>query len=158
MTKELQWSEVLRAQFIVAGLIPTLCSLIIACSTESPRRAAADRAIKALRRVEAATDIGTNQVEYNSRVADAKIEIDNVTSDIEDPQINTELFRAIEAYTDAAHLWSAEPAELMNLVVALREKYDLPRDVTGLDRRADVQIIWKAASAHINEASRLNEK
>jgi len=67
------------------------------------------------------------------------------------------LFKAIEAYKDAAHLWSAEGLEFMNIVVELREKYPLPRDVTGLDRRADIKIIWKAASAHINQASRLNE-
>ncbi len=158
MTKELKWSLALGGQLIVVGFVATTILACLGCSAESPRNTAADRAIKALRRVEAATDIGTNRAEYNSRLADAKTEFGDSTSNIKDPQISAELSKAMEAYTDAAHLWSAEPLQFADLVVALREKYDLPRDVMGLDKRADVQIIWKAASAHIDEASRLNEK
>lgn len=134
-----------------------LCVFIAACGFNKSK-SAADKAIKALRRVDAATDIGINQIEYNARVAEAKVEVDSAIPDIEDSQMKIELSEALEAYKDAAHLWSAKPLEHLNLVVILREKYGLPHDVTALDRRANIQLIWKIGREHLNNASQLSSK
>ncbi len=75
---------VILAVAIVGGALGWWPSLIETdkAGTSTPSTAA-DRAMKALRREEAATDVGINQPEYNSRVADVKAEVDNVTQDIE---------------------------------------------------------------------------
>jgi hypothetical protein len=96
---------------------------------------AALAAIKALRKVDSAVSVGVNLQEYGTRVADAKIAVDEAMTGIPDGEIKDEIKKAMDTYAEALKFWS--------------DDIRLGIPTSGQDFR------WTLARAHIDKAARL---
>jgi hypothetical protein len=126
----------------------------------------AGNALRALRKMASATEVGISYQEYGSRLIDLKTEVDEAISQMSDGELKTEISLAMEAYADASVAWSTsikhgrdtmfpdiEPA------TSLIRKYSLPIDTSiGMPlvtRSAALNKIWGLAKARIERASAL---
>jgi hypothetical protein len=127
---------------------------------------AAVNALRALRKMMSATEVGISYQEYGSRLIDLKAEVDEALSQMQPGDLKTEISSAMEAYADASTAWSTalqhgrdsmfpdlEPA------TSLIRKYDLPIDRSiGMPlvmRSVALSKIWGMARNHIERASAL---
>jgi hypothetical protein len=139
-------------------------------SALSPQTATAARAaIKELRKLAGATEIGISFREYGSRLIDIKTTVDEALASIREGELKTEISLALEAYVDAGQAWNtiikdgnarydytlSLDKEWMRII----EKYSLSPDSTlvyGQDRV--LSTIWQEARTHLNRASSLIEQ
>lgn len=96
---------------------------------------AALAAIKALRKVDSAVSVGVNLQEYGTRVADAKIAVDEAMPDIPSGEVKDEIKKAMDAYAEALKFWS--------------DDIRLGIPTSGQDFR------WTLARSHLDKAARL---
>jgi hypothetical protein len=138
----------------------------------SPRVATAARtAVKELRKLAGATEIGVSFQDYGSRLIDAKNAIDEALVSIPEGELKKEIGLALEAYVDAGHAWNtiikdgnaqydftlSLDAEWIRIV----KKYALSPDpegtlVYGHDRV--LSTIWREARTHLDRASSLIDR
>jgi hypothetical protein len=80
--------------------------LISACSglNEKQRKSVED-AISALRKIDAATDVGINKPEYSKMVIDAKAAVNNASEILPDGELKQSLQETIQNYEDADKIW-----------------------------------------------------
>jgi hypothetical protein len=132
-------------------------------------KVAANDALKALRKMASATEIGINFQEYGTRAIDAKADVDEALRQLPDGELKTEIGLAIEAYADAGRAWNKMLRYDFMLVEeepTFPEKYSIPttRSETSPThsfmngRDAILSAIWKAARSHIDRASSLLNK
>jgi hypothetical protein len=129
---------------------------------------AAKSAIKALRKMDAAAQVGVSYQEYGSRLIDTKAEVDEALSQIPEGKVKREIHLSMEAYTDANMAWSnlIDTGTTMFFTQmppapALIRKYSIPAKTSendALDRQTMFTYIWKAARAHIDRAASLLDK
>lgn len=127
-------------------------------------RAAAEAALKTLRRMASATDVGISLSEYNTRLIDLKADVDEQFSLIPDGELKTEIQLAVESYIDAQNAWkemgrhdtlfpTLEPGR------SLMTKYSIPIDrsigIELLPGKSVRSIIWLAARSHVDKAAQL---
>lgn len=127
-------------------------------------RAAAEAALKTLRRMGSATEVGLTLSEYNTRLIDLKADVDEQISLIPEGELKTEIQLAVEAYVDAQNAWKEmgrhdtlfpdlEPGR------SLMAKYSIPVDssigMRLLPGNSVRSIIWRAARAHVDKATQL---
>jgi len=120
-------------------------------------------ALKSLKKLSAATEVGISFQEYGKRLIDVKIEVDDSITSLPDGYVKDEIKLAMEAYTDASTAWnnmirddylfpSLEPGK------SLQKKYSIPIDRSiGMDllpRNLVLSTIWAAARQHIENASK----
>ena len=135
---------------------------------------AAVDAVKSLRRMKSATDVGINYQQYSSRIIDLKGDVDEAIAQLSDRELKTELTLAMEAYQDALTLWNHMVQSSLDVVpisttagtqaeepaYSLQKKYSIP-ETTKYDifvvmtREAIFSTIWAAASEHVDRASEL---
>ena len=127
-------------------------------------KAAARDALKALRKMAGATEIGINFQEYGSRVIDAKADVEEGLRQLPDGELKTEISLAMEAYADAGMAWNGMiryDFMLLNFEpgATLQKKYSIPVDRSLGDpvmtRNAVLSTIWQAARAHLDKADAL---
>lgn len=145
-------------------------TVFFSCSEVSPKqRVAADEALKALRKIVAATQVGVNYMKYGSLVIDAQAEVNEVLPVLPDGDLKKEMSAAIEAYADAAQVWSAKisgelPWDLLSPVddglgKILIPKYNLtPSLGIAVPPESAVQQIWAIGRKHVDTASKLFEE
>ena len=119
------------------------------------------QALKSLRKLSAATEVGVSFVEYSRRLIDVKSEVAEYLSNISDGYIKDEINAAMEAYADASTGWnemgrnftlfpSLEPGKY------LQKKYGIPTDRSiGMDLlpgKLVLSTIWAVAKKHIENA------
>ena len=124
----------------------------------------ASSAIRALRKLAGATEVGISFREYGSRVIDVKADVDESIRELPEGDLRNEIRLAMEAYADAAQAWNEMTRHEFMLInyehgASLQKKYSIPVD-TSLSSpimRRDVvlSVIWKAARTHIDRASSL---
>jgi hypothetical protein len=141
----------------------TVLSLLSACGglSEKQKTTASD-ALKALRRMSAATEVGVNYQQYGQLAIEAKSQVNEAAAVLPDGALKTELNAAMDAYADAGQAWSvfvrdsyldnqSEPGK------TLAKKY--PIDIsTGhpvAQRRPVLSTIWGAAKTHVDRAAKL---
>lgn len=127
-------------------------------------RAAAEAALKTLRRMGSAVEVGLTLSEYNSRLIDLKADVDENLSQIPDGELKTEIRLAVEAYVDAQNGWKEmgrhdtlypdlEPGR------SLMTKYSIPIDrsigMALLPGRSVRNNIWLTAKARVDKAAQL---
>src|SRR5262249_44123796 len=127
-------------------------------------KTAARDALKALRKMAGATEIGINFQEYGSRVIDAKADVEEGLRQIPDGDLKTEISLAMDAYADAAKAWN-EMIRYDFLMVkfepgaTFQKKYSIPVDTSIGDpimrRNVVLSTIWQAARAHLERAESL---
>jgi len=127
---------------------------------------AAQNALKAIRRIVSATDIGVTYLEYNSRLLDAKADVDSELSSLDLPEFSRfkqEMGLAIECFADARTIWQkADGDEVLadyEPQKSLIEKYSVPTftrfDFNLFSRSVALSVIWAEAKKHVDSASEL---
>lgn len=150
-------------------------SLLSACGgLSSTQRVAADKALKALGKIKAATEVGANYQQYGSLVIEAKADVNEASRVLPKGDLNNELNATIEAYADALKAWqskindddylyqSSEPG------TTLISKYSLQTGSKGINAYGeDVRVAsatdalnatWRVASTHLDRVPALLAK
>lgn len=94
--------------------------------SESAKKATMD-AIAALRKVQAATLVGVNLIQYGPLVIDAKAAVNQAFPQLPEGELRTALSSAMDAYADVLSLWSKSDTSLAIDRYPLREfanRYD----------------------------------
>lgn len=126
---------------------------------------AAQNALRTLRRMTSATEVGINFQEYSTRLIDLKADVDEELSQLSVNDLKQEIKLALEAYVDAGTAWNKmlryeimltefEPAK------TLQEKYSIPAEPSSsggsvVYRSVALSTIWGAAKKHIENATQL---
>lgn len=131
------------------------------------QRTAAKAALKALRKLAAATEVGVTKQVYGERLIDAKVDVSENLQELPAGALKTEIQTAMDAYADAASIWDdsfqyqywavlfvGTPGEII-------KKYSIPvstsegdlREITEGDRIIILSTIWGAAKEHMNKAT-----
>lgn len=125
-------------------------------------KAAANEALKALRKMASATEVGISYQEYGTRIIDAKADVDEAIRQLPDSALKEHISLAMEAYADAARAWSQMLRYDFLIVMrepTLPEKYSIPVDKTtsipAMTKNDVLTTIWRAAKTHIAQASSL---
>jgi hypothetical protein len=170
-------SEVLRVE--VAGVTRTInlddvISVVFEAAAEAQTgrsvkltpqaKTAARDALKALRKMAGATEIGINLQEYGSRIIDAKADVEEALRQLPDGDLKLEISLAMDAYADASKGWNQmlrydfllvefEPGQ------SLQKKYSIPIDnglgSKAMTKNAVLSTIWGAARSHLEKAETL---
>jgi len=88
----------------VASIAAAFCLLMVACGT-SAKHQAADDALDALGKIDAALKVEVLYSDYGRMVADAQAKVDKASSLLPDGELKTELSAAMSAYKDAKWAW-----------------------------------------------------
>ncbi|HEV7889070.1 MAG TPA: hypothetical protein VGP08_00455 [Pyrinomonadaceae bacterium] len=95
-----------HAQLSITSL--TIFSLLAACGgLSSKQEAAIANAMKALQKLNAATEIGVNYQSYQPLLIEAKAQVNDAESVLPDGELKSELSAAMDAYADAGDAWGA---------------------------------------------------
>lgn len=142
-------------------------------SPQVPARAAenVDRALKALRKLAGATEVGVNYQQYSALVIDAKAAVDEALATSSDETFKTELKSSMDAYVDAGRVWDdmvSIPSSRGRVVLmtgegpnepiwSIHKKYAAPVPagtsvISGEELR---DTVWAAARKHLDKASAL---
>jgi hypothetical protein len=134
-----------------------------ATSSSSQSEAAATKALRALRKLAGATEVGISFQEYGTRLIDVKAEVDEALSQLPDGEVKNEIKLAMEAYADAGQGWNASLGRNETLFPDLEPgrslmlKYSIPIDnsigMPLLPRSRVLSTIWGAARTHIERAA-----
>jgi hypothetical protein len=128
-------------------------------SSPAEDKAAVKEALTALGKIKASTQVGVNFQQYSELLIEAKAKANEATSKHADPYLIRELNASMEAYNDAAKVWSIKIRGEGRLFLyessepgkTLIPKYSIPAvsvangesRVYGID--SSLQIIWKEA-------------
>ncbi len=125
-----------------------------------------DAAIKALRRMSAAAEVGVIFTEYSSRLIDTKAAVDEATEILPENALNSELQMAVRAYVDAGQAWNKMNKDeiLINsddTFWYLVNQYSLRPDVSNpeipvLTRQLVLSTLWQRANIHVRNSATLS--
>ncbi len=126
---------------------------------------AAVAALKSLRKMAGAAQMGINFQEYSSRIIDVKADVDESVAQLPNGEIKKEINQALQAYIDAKTIWNDSATTELVLTQSepgksLQRKYKIPETTKGLvaEKTVALSTIWSVASKHIERASKvLNE-
>ena len=133
------------------------------------QKSAAKAALKALRKLAAATEVGVTKQVYGERLIDVKVEVSENLQEIPAGVLKTEIQADMDAYADAASIWddSFEYKYIAVLLVGppgeIIKKYSIPvatyegdlRETTQEDRSLILSTIWGAARKRMDKATAL---
>lgn len=149
----------------------------MAISTPTPKATpkptphpAAIAALKSLRKMAGAAQMGINFQEYSSRIIDVKADVDESVAQLPDSEVKKEISLALQAYVDAKTIWNNSATSDVVITMlepgkSLQRKYKIPETTYGqatkgesTDKTIALSTIWSVASKHIERASKvLNE-
>lgn len=159
-TLTLKWNDI--SQIVFTDVISN--EVVTKNDTQTKNYEEIESALKSLRKLAAATEVGVNFQEYGSRLIDVKAEVNEFLPKITDGYVKDEIKLAMESYADASTAWNNmlrrdylligfEPAD------TLQKKYSIPIDrsignIPLLPRNVVLSTIWAAARKHIENASK----
>jgi len=139
-------------------------------SSASPRDTllAAEAAVKSLRKLAALTVVKPSFQDYQARLIDVKVDVEDALVKLPEGSLKTEMKLALEAFLDAENVWYEQgdievimPAK-DELAAQLMRKYSIPpiepsTDPTKLRLDRDVMLnkMWTAAKDHLDKLSSL---
>jgi hypothetical protein len=103
---------------------------------------AVENALKSLRKIAAATEVGINFQEYNRRVIDVKAEIEEFLPKIDNSYIKSEIESSMKNYQIAVTYW--------DIYITSRES----QRVTEWTFENELKDYWKKARKHLENAIR----
>ena len=123
-------------------------------------------AVKALRKLDGATQVGVTFPQYGPLLIEAKSSVDEALADLPEGELKREILAAMEDYVIAGQAWSEslrspEATGVPTgsaLASMLNERYSLGLKLkrgSYLDRNMILEIIWKSASTHVDHAAAL---
>jgi hypothetical protein len=152
---------------IIFAMGCTICAAIVlmGCGGLSGKqKEAASNAIKALGKIEAAVQVGVNYQQYGQLVIDAKAAVNEAERILPDGELKTSLNAVVEAYADAASVWSQKVEyprigidKAYGIGKALIPKYGIPldRDKNSAEYATALNTIWEVASTKLAQARSL---
>lgn len=143
-----------------------IAALLLACGEfSSSQKQVAGDAIRALRKIEAATQVGVNYQLYGQMVIDAKAQVNEATAKLPDGELKSELISAIDAYAEAGQAWGATISDELypdsKLANDLKAHYDIQIELTygesekKQQRSVILSTIWAVARKRVDKASSL---
>lgn len=127
----------------------------------TPHPASLD-ALKSLRKMSGAVEIGINFQEYSSRMIDLKSEVDESLAQLPKGELKKEITLALQAYVDAKTIWNDAASSdyvftMLEPAKTLQHKYRIPEASKGqmTYKKVALSTIWAAADRHIGRASKL---
>src|ERR1044072_8805055 len=101
-------TDMSKRTVLFAWMVISSAYLFAACGgLSSEQRRVSDDAIKALRKIEAATQVGVNYQLYGQMVIEAKAQVNEVAAKLPDGELKSELISSIDAYAEAGEAWGA---------------------------------------------------
>lgn len=155
-----------RMRFVQLLLIIFILSFLAGCNQSSggqqakvkiPPSPAVIEAIKALRKIEAATQVSVNYLQYSQLVIDAKAQVNEASATLPDGELKNEINASMDAYADVALVWREQVQGSRNLYGDLEPgrtlipKYSLKSADVVVAQRA----ILESANSHLARASNL---
>ena len=130
------------------------------------QRLAAGNAIKALRKLKAAVEIGISLNQYTDRLLEAKVEIEALLNSVPTGTLRLEIASALEAFQDAHELWRIAVREvyvtlyLLNVRSILQKYGPTQQDISeGVIReKGDIYLILSADLNRIPADARLFDR
>lgn len=93
-----------------------LTAILIVMLLSSACSGTATSALTALKKIQAATEVGVSYQQYSQLVVDAKAAVNDATSNLPDGELKAELQAAMEAYVDAGEGWANTKTEDMPIL------------------------------------------
>lgn len=149
---------------ILILLILTICSMIACGNFDSNQRETAEDAIKALKKLDSATSVGMNKMQYSSLLIEAKTTLDNSLTDLPEGELKNELKASMDAYVDANNAWNGKilASDGTNLTTKYGrgEMSPLSEDLMENEKMRNliIDLVWLAARTHLENASTLMKK
>lgn len=159
-------------------IVLAVVSPLTACGgLSSKQKTAASDTLKALRKIDAAAQVGTSYQQYRQMMIDAQAAMSEASASLPDGELKNELSKAVETDNDALLAWEAANEMEKNggdffsgrIQISakskdgqlLHEKYKI--DFERKDRlmlgtyslNVALPTIWKVAKEHVDRASKL---
>jgi hypothetical protein len=143
------------------ALAITLTQLLNGCGgLKGKQQVAASEAMTALRKIEAAVQVGVSYQQYGVLLIDAKSKVNDANAVLPDGELKSKLNAAMDAYADAGQVWGIKisgPNLLPNTEpgASLMRKYNLKTHtisaaaLTYIDPDEAMQAAWGAAMGHL---------
>ncbi|MEI7841950.1 MAG: hypothetical protein WCI39_02865 [Gallionellaceae bacterium] len=164
----------LRSKFQFIAISLCLASLVSACNpndnksngavTTASKPApspAAQSALRALRKMSGAVEIGISSKEYGSRMIDLKAEVEELLTQLPEGEVKKEVALALQASIDAKAAFEVGTTAdgitptYFEPVKSLMLKYEIPKRGEWIGPVFLVKTIWKAADKHIERATQV---
>jgi hypothetical protein len=148
----------------IAALFISILMVGACAGKNGPGQDAARDALGKLQKIQAATQVGVNQINYGPLLIEAKSAINEANRHLSEGQLKSELNSAIDAYADAASAWQSTDEQIetdSGKGLSWKAKYSIPEQKRDYGDRKPyftkdtaVQIMWMAADVHINNAAK----
>jgi hypothetical protein len=89
---------------------------LAACGLSGRQRAATKNVLTALKKIQAAVEVGVSYQQYSQLVIEAKAAVNEASSQVPDGELKQELLAAMEAYSDASEGWANSETSNMPLL------------------------------------------
>jgi hypothetical protein len=135
----------------ITGRVPKATCLLltlflIACSgLSSKQKTAANEAVKSLRKIAAATEVGVNYQTYGNMLIETKAVVNDAKEVLPEGELKKEIVAAMDSYQIALEAWK------MKITVSTGD-FSLIRLPNYEDK---IQEHWSNAREHLNSASKL---
>jgi len=153
---------------VILAIIST--QLLSACGGLSGKRdTAAQEAVAALRKIEAAVQVGVNYQQYGTLLIEAKSKVNDANAVLPDGELKQRLNAAMDASADAGQVWGIKISGPYLLPhrepgASLMRKYNLKTQtisaaaLTYIDPDEAMQAAWGAAMGHLLMAQKQLEE
>jgi len=126
-------------------------------------------AIKALEKIDAATEVGLNKIKYSDLLIDAKAAVNQANSILPKGKLRDELNAAVESYTDAGFFWDGKVisqsgenigTKYLNTIISESQldysSFESIQKTRDELKTSGLTLIWAQARTHLTNAIRLN--
>lgn len=147
----------MRLALLLCGILLTAgCnqrSASAPAGSSEKENAAADDAIKALGRLEAAVEVGVSYQQYTQLLIEVKPATNEAERTLGEGVLRTHIAEAMQAYEDAGAIWKdkIEWPRRPTVPAPIAKKYNLEIE----DSQGGMRTVWTVASAKLAEARRL---
>jgi hypothetical protein len=147
-------------------------TLVVACGPSEQQKAqerVARESLKTLQKLEAATEVGVNKLQYGPMLIEAKAALNESNRLLPDSRLKQELNEAMQVFQDADTVWNSSSSFINTTSEpgrTIQAKYKIPLYEAGnmsylkntFYSQDALPLIWPAAKPHIDEATKLLEQ
>lgn len=142
-----------------------MITVISACNGDNQKqKTSAIEAIKSLKKIEAATQVGMNKAKYSDLLIEAKTAVNQAKGVLPDNELKKELDSAMNCYVDAGIFWDGKVISHDGKNIGKKYfKEEIDEDLLKLDTKSELkdlylQGMWVKAKEHLEKANKLAEK
>ncbi len=157
--------NIFKGSLLASVAIGCLFVFVTSCTNENPKKDAtsAKSAVKALRKLEAATQVGVDYKQYGLLLIDAQAEVNEALTALPESKLREEIRAAMDSFVDANKAWTEK---LNNRRLSLEQepgktlikKYNFktgtsPNGLVVFDDEKTVEPIWAVAITHVQKVA-----